>query len=119
MAEILEELAVSQLRDFSSSMLLSPEEYGAVIEHISDIGCYMDPILQRNHGEYCSCAKKSGKLRVIIDCRRANAIFKIPPKGHVVSSAAFGELEQHISRAILMIGSRRSRFLIAWELKNP
>ena len=40
--------------------------------------------------------KKSGKLRLIIDCRRTNAIFKKPPKGHVVTSTAFGELEQHL-----------------------
>ena len=64
--------------------------------------------------------KKNGKLRLIIDCRKVNAIFKTPPKGHVVSSAAFGDLEKHMEEQIILSESDvKDFFLQAWPGPCP
>ena len=107
-------------------MLFSPEEYGGGVgEHICEVGCSMDPVLLRKPAEYAhfvaqllqrniirfTCTpksrlgiffvrKKNGKLRLIVDCRKVNAVFRTPPKGHVVSSAVFGDLEQHVEEQV-------------------
>ena len=39
--------------------------------------------------------KKNGKLRLVIDARRANFLTKRPPKTELASSAAFVELISH------------------------
>ena len=128
--EILEGECLSQVKNWETEMLLSPEEYGGVMEHIDSIGCYMDPVLSRNPNMYAHFVlqllraniirfsktpksrlgvffvrKKNGKLRLIVDCRQVNAVFKTPPKGHVVSSAVFGDIEQHINEQMYIAES--------------
>ena len=45
-------------------------------------------------------AKKDGRLRLVIDCRRANQRFRAPPKVGLFSAAGFGGLEVRAGPAI-------------------
>ena len=123
--DVLSGAALAQVKNWDVDMLLGPEEHGVAMESIHEVGCYMDPILQRNPKEYAKFVgslyvrnlvrfsrspqsrlgvffvrKKSGNLRLIVDCRKINSVFKKPPKGHVVSSAVFGELQLHVDEQL-------------------
>lgn len=85
-------------------MLKTEEEVGMMMESDKPIRTYMDPTLRDNLPTYCvfiedlyrcgmldfTCrpsglvtpfcvAKKSGKHRLILDCRQTNRLFKEPP----------------------------------------
>ena len=85
-------------------MLLDEEEIGVMMEQNKPVDIYMDPLLKNNMGMYCNfvhdlfeagmldftvrprglvtpffVAKKSGKLRLILDCRETNRLFRRPP----------------------------------------
>ena len=116
-------------------MLLSPEEYGAVVEHVDEIGCHNDPVLMSSTSNYadfvadllkrgivCMSSRlgrffvreKSGKLRCIIDCRRTTLIFRKPPTGRCGSSATFCELELGLSEQLFSAESDVKRFCTVW-----
>ena len=108
-----------QLSNFGSEMLLEDEEFdGEVYEH-GLAGLYTDPILKNSPKRYkqflvslfkCGLLKfkktqdvkshvgiffvkkKSGKLRLILDCRRTNQYFRTPPSGATTGLGALGEI---------------------------
>ena len=59
--DVLSGAALAQVKNWDVDMLLGPEEHGVAMESIHEVGCYMDPILQRNPKEY---AKFVGSLYV-------------------------------------------------------
>ena len=101
-------------------MLRPQEEYNA-LDDDAFVEPYMDPVLQNSRRKYkelvadldrqghiywsatcrerCaifSVKKKSGKLRLIIDARRANLRFKEPPGVDLCSSECFGRKEVEV-----------------------
>ena len=102
--DVLPEPLASKLKNFESEMLLTPEELGATFEASELPGCYHDPVLERSPREWAAFVgdlfkagvvsfnsrpkvvigvffvrKKSGKLRLTIDARRSNRLFRTPP----------------------------------------
>lgn len=103
-SSLLPPLEKAQVEDFERQLLLSEEERAAVLEKGLKNDLYMDPILANSKKEYHAfiadlcrsqllnftitprvqvgaffVSKKSGKLRLIIDARRANKLFRTPP----------------------------------------
>ena len=102
---ILPETELKKLDNFREELLLSPEELAGVVEKGLEGLCYLDPVLAgstRKYHEFIadlySCGllhftntpkvqidafcvtKKSGKQRLVIDARRANRLFRRPPR---------------------------------------
>jgi len=99
-------------------MLLSEAELAAVIDDTELPGCYFDPVLERSPQKYASfiaelynCGvlgftgtprvvigcffvkKKNKKLRFIIDARRANRLFRRPPRTRLGSSECWSRVD--------------------------
>ena len=102
--QVLDESGRDTVKDPFRCMMLSEEEWGEVIEQHSPIEPYMDPLLKDDLPEYSlfiqdlfhknmvdfteaprDCvtpffvAKKSGRLRMVLDCRTVNRRFRPPP----------------------------------------
>jgi hypothetical protein len=104
LAARLPEPARSYLIDFKEHILLNEEEMGLQCEQNNFVPCYTDPTLKRSRacyhdlvrkmhdgglicftqrplcrvGAFC-VKKKNGRLRLVIDCRGANRLFKPTP----------------------------------------
>ena len=114
--EILDGEALDDVLDIDGRMLWSSEELEGVIEGgLPNV--YHDPVLKHSESQYldfirllydagiirfdtsvkCQLGcffvrKKNGKLRLVIDARRANAFFRVPPTGANSSSSTLGNL---------------------------
>ncbi|CAK9009883.1 Ankyrin-1 [Durusdinium trenchii] len=102
--DVLDDVGCETIRDPHRCMLLDEEEIGVMMEQNKPVDIYMDPLLKNNMGMYCNfvhdlfeagmldftvrprglvtpffVAKKSGKLRLILDCRETNRLFRRPP----------------------------------------
>ena len=107
------------VEDASHCMLWGPQEWGVEKEKNKPVEIYMDPILKNNLHEYCVfikdlfekgmlqftshprdlispffVAKKSGKQRLVLDCRAVNQRFRPPPR--VALAAGFSWSRLHI-----------------------
>ena len=101
---VLDDVGREVIEDPHRCMLLSEDEWGSVIESDPPLHTYMDPILQHDLSKYVDfikllydsgmieftdtprskvtpfcVAKKNGRLRLILDCRETNRMFKDPP----------------------------------------
>ena len=107
------------LRGYETRMLRTPEALAEFLRECGEISCHTDPVLRWNvrasskfvrkmHGVglvdcslRCECElgvffvhKKSGcKIRLILDCRRATARFRAPPRTELLSSEGFSNIE--------------------------
>ena len=115
---LLPEGEKSRVQDFESQMLLSEEERGGVLEKCLEGDMYVDPLLAEDkkayHGLVCDLvrcslvgfttspksqvglffvSKKNGKLRMIIDARRTNSVFRKPPSTQLGSADSWGRAE--------------------------
>ena len=104
LSDVLDDVGCETIRDPHRCMLLDEEGIGAMMEENKPIQTYMDPLLRDDIGLYCNfvhdlfeagmidftnrpqglvtpffVAKKSGKLRLILDCRETNRMFRKPP----------------------------------------
>ena len=111
----LQETATTQINNPHEEMILSPEEYEGEVEHHGIAGSHTDPILKNSKKKYLEflkllfkCGligfnkssqvlsevgiffvrKKSGELRLILDCRRTNQYFRTPPSGSTTGLGA-------------------------------
>ena len=107
------------VEDASHCMLWGPQEWGVEKEKNKPVEIYMDPILKNNLHEYCVfikdlfekgmlqftshprdlispffVAKKSGKQRLVLDCRAVNQRFRPPPR--VALAAGYSWSRLHI-----------------------
>ena len=107
-----------RLNAFEKQMLLGDEEMSAVLEKGLDGDMYVDPILESSKKDYHAfvadmvrcrlvgftdsprvqvgiffVSKKNGKLRMIIDARRTNKLFRKPPSTMLGSSDCWGRTE--------------------------
>jgi hypothetical protein len=103
---------------FADEMKLSPEEIGAVLESGVEVGCYLDPVLERSPRRYAVflvdlyrsgvigwtsppkvlfgvffVRKKNGKLRLFFDARKAYLLFREPPTTLLGSMESWGRVE--------------------------
>lgn len=136
LADLLPPLERSQLENFSECMLLGAEERGALCDDISRFAnCYHD--LGFNCPQTLACfvcelyrapvtrftetlrvslgvffvSKKSGKLRMILDARRSNLLFKSPPRTALGSIEALSRLDLTPAEP----GGSADRFFVAQE----
>ena len=104
--EILDVEDCGHPKGYETRTLRSPEALASFLCESGEFSCHTDPVLKRNvrayskfvrrmHGVglvdyslHCECElgfsfahKKSGKIRLILECRRANARFRAPPNG--------------------------------------
>ena len=104
MMGLLDEQGQEVIADPHRCMMLSEEEYGDILEKSGSLCTYMDPLLRDDLPTYCTfiedlyrsgmleftnspqelvtpfcVTKKSGKHRLILDCRGVNRRFKAPP----------------------------------------
>ena len=102
--EVLDDIGRETLEDPHRFMLLNREEIGELREKMPQSNIYMDPLLRDDLGLYAEfvhdlfvsgmveftdqpeglvtpfcVAKKNGKLRLILDCRDTNKMFRPPP----------------------------------------
>lgn len=108
----------SQLENFSAELLLPPETRGALYDDVSTFSrCFHDPSFRdplvwagfvfelhrsslihftmspRVQVGIFFVSKKNNRLRMIIDARRTNALFKPPPTTALASIEAFARLD--------------------------
>ena len=104
LTQVLDPLGIDYVGNPARHMMLSEEEWGEVLEKGDIVKPYMDEILQHDRSQYGGfikdlygkgmftftskpqeivppffVRKKSGKLRLILDCRAVNRRFKRPP----------------------------------------
>ena len=108
---------LAYLQHFKEKMMLSEEEQAGVAEDV-ETASYLDPVLELDSDAYhgfiadlinaglmaftttpkiqIGCffvTKKGGKLRLVVDARRANRYFKKPPSTLLGSMETWGRLE--------------------------
>lgn len=118
LASILPEKERTRLREFERQMLLSGEELAAVQERGFEGDLYVDPRLADDEKAYHDfvaelvesrlvsftttprsqvglffVTKKNGKLRMIVDARRTNRLFRRPPCTQLGSADSWGRAE--------------------------
>ncbi|CAK0812006.1 unnamed protein product [Prorocentrum cordatum] len=117
--------AKEYLEELASRMLLPPQEAALIRELDGLPGCHTDPLLlprPRSYGKFARRAlsiglvtlpqrpksvlglfvvkKKDGaRLRLIVDCRRSNALFRPPPGVDLLSGEGLGRVEMPIMGA--------------------
>ena len=116
--QVLDGVGREVIEDSSHCMLLGPQEWGEVKEKNKPIQIYMDPILKNNLNEYCVfvkdlfqkgmiqftntpkdmispffVAKKSGKQRLVLDCRAVNQRFRAPPRVALAAGYSWSRLQ--------------------------
>ena len=120
---MLDDEIIPYIDDFENRMLLNSSELGAVFQNTETPGCHVDPILEHDPKQYagfvaqmyrsklvcfdvvpvCSCGlflvtkkpKADGtvKLRLVIDARRSNRLFKKPPWCPLSSGESLARME--------------------------
>ena len=118
LSSLLPPLEQERLANFNSEMMLGDEEIAAVLEKGLEGDMYVDPRLAEDKKVYHSfigelvqsnlvgfttrprsqvglffVSKKSGKLRMIIDARRTNKLFRKPPSTQLGSTDAWCRAE--------------------------
>jgi hypothetical protein len=113
--DVFDDEGREMLRNFEHTMLLSPQERGAVVESEPPIRPYMDEVLRSDPAEYKDfvaelwnrglyefdfdfvdevvpfLVDKTGvALRLIMDARCPNRRFRVPPKMRMASGSALG-----------------------------
>ncbi|CAE7391323.1 ANK1 [Symbiodinium sp. CCMP2592] len=116
--ELVDDFGREILKDPVGNMMLSPDEWGAKVEKGLGIAPYMDVVLKHDPGKYVDfvrtlylagmlaftahpkdlmtpffVAKKSGKLRLVLDCRGINQRFKEPPSMMMAAGSSWSQLE--------------------------
>ena len=116
--QLLPPLEAERVKSFEDRMLLGDEEMSAVLEKGLEGDMYVDPVLEASKKDYhafvadlvrCQLvgftssprvqvgiffvSKKNGKLRMIIDARRTNKLFRKPPSTMLGSSDCWGRTE--------------------------
>lgn len=117
LSTVLDDVGREIIGDPSRCMLLGDGEVGMMTEKNEPIVTYMDPILRDDLPTYCEfihdlyqagmieftnrptglvtpfcVAKKSGRLRLILDCRDTNLRFKPPPPMAAGTGAAWSQI---------------------------
>ncbi|CAK0841912.1 unnamed protein product, partial [Prorocentrum cordatum] len=115
-----------QLEDFEKHMLRPAQESELIRQFEGVPGCHTDPVLQKNPRAYGrlvrraadigpvtftrdpACVlgvffvtKKADKLRLIVDCRRANQLFRKPPGVALLSGEGLARVEIDDSEGLL------------------
>ena len=115
---VLDGVPGDQVERYEDEMLYSPEELAGILEDTSDAGAYMDPTLAADPEKYAkliaelyhakmldledTCrvqiavffvTKKDGRLRIIIDARRAKRVFRPPPACEMGSAECWTRVE--------------------------
>ena len=105
------------LEDPISAMMLSPQEWGEVVEKGGRIKPFMDTILQHDAAKYQDfirglydrgmihftwrpkdiitpffVVKKNGRLRLVLDCRAVNQRFRDPPPLKMAAGSTWGNV---------------------------
>ncbi|CAE7845041.1 ANK1 [Symbiodinium microadriaticum] len=116
--QLVDDFGRDILEDPVGNMMISADEWGAKIESGSVVQPYMDTILKNDPGKYVQfihklylggmlsftdrpqdlitpffVAKKSGKLRLVLDCRGVNQRFKQPPSMMMAAGASWSQVE--------------------------
>ena len=117
-AQVLDEQGREVIEDPFHCMMLGPQEWGVLKEKNNPIQIYMDPKLKNNLNEYCVfihdlyekgmlqftsqprdmispffVSKKSGKQRLVLDCRAVNQRFRPPPRVALAAGYSWSRLE--------------------------
>ena len=117
-AQVLDEQGREVIEDPFHCMMLGPQEWGKLKEKNEPIQIYMDPKLKNDLKEYCvfirglyqkgmlqftsePCdmispffvSKKSGKQRLVLDCRAVNQRFRAPPRVALAAGCSWSRLE--------------------------
>ncbi|CAK0906248.1 unnamed protein product, partial [Prorocentrum cordatum] len=102
LAQMLPAEARIFLEEYSTKMLLPPREAALIRELHGLPGCHTDPLLLQRPRSYAKFVrralriglKKDGeRLRLIVDCRRSNALFRPPPGVDLLSGEGLGRIE--------------------------
>ncbi|CAE7480442.1 ANK1 [Symbiodinium natans] len=116
--DLVDDFGRDILEDPLGNMLLSPDEWGHKIEIGDTIRPYMDPVLKTDGAAYVQfvqrlfeggmvsftekprdlitpffVTKKSGKLRLVLDCRGVNQRFREPPSIALAAGSSWSQLE--------------------------
>ena len=77
---------------WSAELQHNYDSYVAFLKALQQRGMLNSKFACRENVGVFVVSKKSGRLRLIIDCRRLNQRLKRPPRTPLVSSVAFGEV---------------------------
>ena len=116
--DLVDDFGRDILEDPLGNMLLSPDEWGHKIEIGDTVRPYMDPVLKTDGAAYVQfvqrlfeggmvsftekprdlitpffVTKKSGKLRLVLDCRGVNQRFREPPSIALAAGSSWSQLE--------------------------
>lgn len=116
--DLLDPCGRELLKDPISTMMLSPQEWGEVVEQGVRIKPFMDTILKQDAEQYQQfvlslykrgmiqftsrpkdritpffVAKKSGALRLVLDCRAVNQRFRQPPAMKMAAGSSWSNLQ--------------------------
>ncbi|CAE8608177.1 unnamed protein product [Polarella glacialis] len=117
-ADIMDDKGREILQDAQRTMLLTPDEWGAVCESGEVVVPYMDVVLKKDTAAYYQfikdlydrgmirftdrarslitpffVVKKNGKLRLVLDCRAVNRMFKRPPSVAMAAGYSWSQVE--------------------------
>lgn len=118
LSEVMDDRGRELVKDPLTYMLRDCEEWGSMIEHQKPVKPYMDSRLEADPGLYALfikdlvdkgmvdftqrpgdivtpffVAKKSGKLRFILDCRAVNQRFRDPPPLALAAGSSWSQLQ--------------------------
>jgi hypothetical protein len=121
---LLQEPVGDMLKRFADTMLRPQREVDQLVALNGRPNTYMDPVLKSSPEKYamfvrrchaigilnftlqckselgiCFFKKKHNKLRMILDCRATNLLFKTPPATNLVTGEGLGKIEVNIGDA--------------------
>ena len=138
---VLDDVGRETIEDPLRCMLLSDDEFGSMVEKQQPICTYMDPTLRDSLPTYCTfiqdlflcgmveftnrpsglvtpfcVAKKSGKLRLILDCRDTNRRFRPPPTLAAGTGASWARLSIPEGRELFVAQSDIKDYFYSLQL---
>lgn len=144
LSTVLDEVGREVIEDPHRCMLLSEDEWGSVIESEPPLHTYMDPILQHDLPKYVDfikllfdsgmieftdtprskvtpfcVAKKNGKLRLILDCRETNRMFKAPPPLALGTGASWSRISIPEGEKLFIAQSDIKDYFYSLQLPLP
>ena len=143
LCEVLDESGREAVKDPLRCMMLSEQEWGMIAENQTPVEPYMDPLLKNDLPEYalfvqdlysknmidfCEApsdfvtpffvAKKSGKLRMVLDCRAVNRRFKAPPPLPLSAGYSWSRLRVPRGKSLYIAQSDIRDYFYSLELPN-
>ena len=144
LSQVLDPLGRELIGDPSKHMMVSDEDWGAILEQGDIVRPYMDVKLQHDNNVYgifvkdlyergmlsFTCRpreivppffvrKKNGKLRLILDCRAVNKRFKKPPPLGLGAGVSWSQVSVPSDRDLFLAQSDIKDYFYSLELPHP